>query len=114
MDYFNISTLEQLKKDLISGEWFLIGGDPITLENFCNFAYPDIKVLIKSKNPFKTIFWAKKTAKVKNMFASHDWTSCLIMIEFVDNIKSANLSMATYVRDASRIEENVNNLLSKI
>ena len=114
MDNFNIGTLEELKHDLISGDWFIVGGDPEALEEFHNKVFPDLKAVKISEKPLKITFWAKKTPLVKRIFDYHDWTSNLIMVEFVNPIKSAILSKATYIRDESKIEENVDKLLSKL
>lgn len=51
---------------------------------------------------------------MKKNFDNHVWTSNLVMLEFVKPIKSAILSQATYITDESKIEENVDTLLSDL
>lgn len=68
MDNFNIGTLEELRQDLISKNWFLVGGDPEALEDFHNRVYPDIKAVITSENPPKITFWAKKNTMGEKKF----------------------------------------------
>lgn len=114
MENLNISTIEELKEDLLSGKWFLVGGDPQALEKFHNRVFPSIKAVKTSENPLKTIFWAKKTPLVMSFFAYHDWTANLIMIEFVKPVKSAILSKATYIKNEEEIEETVDKLLAKL
>lgn len=108
---FHVGDASELRKNLTSKEWFLIGGNPQALEKFAELVKPNIKVYIYPGNEFKTTFWAKKTPLVASMFNNIDWDSRIILLELVLDVNGSILSEVTYVSNDEKMEENIEKLL---
>ena len=71
---FIVATKEELRKDLLSEKWFILGGSPLLLEKLYRNVYPNAKVCpcVNLEGELTTIFWFKKTLEMKTLFDKTD------------------------------------------